>query len=79
MQTFEDDVLKETISGDAEKIMKKVKEELTTPKKSGDKKKHHVIGHIPQAGDQLTIQGLVYKVVNSNPLKGMFIAKIIKP
>jgi len=40
---------------------------------------HHVIGHLPNRGDSITLNGLSYKIVSVNKAKGHFVAHIKKP
>ena len=75
MQTWENDKLKSTDTGQMDQLFKRA-EEL---KKESLKPLHHVIGEIPKKDTVIKLNGLEFKVVNSNPHKGMFIAKILKP
>ena len=39
---------------------------------------HHVIGEISKKDSIIKVNGLEYKIVNSNPHRGMFVAKILE-
>jgi hypothetical protein len=68
MQSYKNNELIKTQTGPLEKLT----EEMKKDKKST----HHVIGKIPKTGSEIIVNGLIYKVISSNPLKGMLVAKI---
>jgi len=80
MQTFKNDELMKTQMGSIENLAKEIVQDV----KKKEKKKvpdriHHVVGKIPKAGREFTLDGLLYRIVSSNPLRGIFIAKIKEP
>lgn len=40
---------------------------------------HRVVGYLPQVGEELTVNGLKYKVAYVNSGRGRFTAQIMKP
>ena len=71
MQSYEDDKLIKTQTGE----IKKLAEDITKAAVNV----HHVIGHLPNKGDSITLNGLSYKIVSVNKAKGHFVAHIRKP
>ena len=75
MQTYENDKLKATDTGKMDELFDKAQK----LQNESLKPLHHVIGEIPKVGSTIKVGGLEYKIVSSDSLKGMFIAKILDP
>ena len=72
MQSYNESELIDTEQGTIDKLKKRIKElegEAT----------HHVIGHLPKKGDVVTINGLRFKVVSTDAIKGSLRAKLLRP
>jgi len=74
MQSYNENELLKTNIGDLEKLTDAIKNDDDIKGAT-----HHVIGKIPKKDSIVKVNGLEYKVVNSNPHRGMFVAKILKP
>jgi len=72
MQSYNENELVSTKRGNLDELKNEI-EDLD------GKATHHVIGLIPKKGDHITINGLQYKVVAADPIKGTVRAKILKP
>jgi Mg2+/Co2+ transporter CorC len=75
MQEFENEKLVDTQIMDSEEELKLREERLGM--KPGST--HKIIGYIPKAGDSIIINGLRYKILNADSIKGRFVAQIEKP
>lgn len=40
---------------------------------------HRIIGYLPKKGKQITVNGLLFDVTESDFIRGRFVAKISKP
>ena len=68
------DELQSTDRGSIDELadkMKQLQEQSSEPL-------HHIIGQIPKKDSVIKVNGLEYKIVNSNPHRGMFVAKILE-
>ena len=75
MQTYEDEKLISSVTDKMGNLFKKAEE----MQDGSVKPLHHVIAEFPKKDSIIKVHGLEYKIVNSNPNKGMFIAKILEP
>ena len=72
MQSYNESELIDTKQGTVDELKKRI-DELE------GKATHHVIGHLPKKGNIVTINGLRFKVVSMDAIKGSLRAKILKP
>ena len=60
MQSFDGDELLQTLRGEVDELIKSMPHDAT----------HHVIGHLPKVGDDVTINGLIWIVARINDEAG---------
>lgn len=73
MQTYEGDRLVDSTQGSYKELLERV-EKLNEAGAT-----HHVMGLFPKPGEEITINGLVFKVRKTNLKTGKILLKIKKP
>ena len=69
MQSYQNEKLTLTEVGSQEELVRKMQEQAT----------HHIIGKIPRAGTEVTINGLVWVVEKSNAQRGWMRLRLKEP